>query len=120
MTTTTTLDGFGRAISVQTGHDSTTVSEVDTQYAPCACSPLGKLWRTSVPFAAGGSPSGWTTYTYDGSGRTLTVTKPDGVSVTTYLYQGNTTKITDAAGKWKSFTNDRASMDMTAWEVSAR
>ncbi len=102
----TTLDGFGRAISVQTGHDSTTVSEVDTQYAPCACSPLGKLWRTSVPFAAGGSPSGWTTYTYDGSGRTLTVTKPDGVSVTTYLYQGNTTKITDPASKWKSFTND--------------
>ncbi len=33
---TTTLDGFGRVIKVQTVHDSTAVSEVDSQYAPCA------------------------------------------------------------------------------------
>jgi RHS repeat-associated protein len=47
----------------------------------------------------------WTTNTYDGSGRTLTTTLPDG-SVTTYLYQGNTTKTTDSAGKWKKQTAD--------------
>ena len=46
----TTLDGFGRTIKVETGHDSTTVSQVDTQYAACACSPLGKLWRRPVAF----------------------------------------------------------------------
>jgi YD repeat-containing protein len=57
----TTLDGFGRTIRVETGHDSTTVSQVDTQYTACACSPLGKLWRTSAPYAPGGSPQ-WTTY----------------------------------------------------------
>src|SRR5438067_10996628 len=33
--------------SQESGHDSTTVSQVDTQYAPCACSPLGKLSKTS-------------------------------------------------------------------------
>jgi RHS repeat-associated protein len=31
---------------------------------------------------------------------------PDGVSTTTYLYEGNTVKVTDPAGKWKKFTLD--------------
>ena len=101
----TILDGFGRVTSVQTGHDTTTVSQVDTQYAACACSPLGKLWRVSLPYAPGGTQA-WTTYTYDGSGRTLTITKPDGASVTRYAYSGNNTTVTDPAGKWKKFTTD--------------
>ena len=102
----TTLDGFGRTISVQTGHDGVTVSEVDTQYAPCGCSPLGKMWRVSEPYTPGQNPV-WTTYTYDVSGRTLTVTKPDGASVTTYSYLGYTTTVTDPAGKWKKLLQRR-------------
>ena len=102
----TTLDGFGRVISVQTGHDSTApVSEVDTQYAPCACSPLGKMSAVSLPYAPGQTSPVWTTYTYDGSGRTLSVTEGDG-SVTRYSYAGNTKTETDPAGKWKTFTTD--------------
>jgi YD repeat-containing protein len=66
--------------------------------------PLGKLWRVSQPYAPGATEY-WTTYTYDGSGRTLTTTAPDG-SVTSYQYTGATTKVTDPAGKWKQFTND--------------
>lgn len=58
----------------------------------------------SQPYAPGGQVN-WTTYTYDGSGRTLTVTAPDG-SATRYSYQGNQTTVTDPAGKWKTFTND--------------
>jgi len=79
---------------------------VDTQYAACACSPLGKLWRTSAPYAPGGTPQ-WTTYAYDGSGRTVSVTAPDGsVTRTEYLsYYGGTfsnfVRVTDPAGKWK-------------------
>ena len=101
----TTLDGLGRTIRVETGHDSVTVSTVDTQYAPCACSPLGKLWRVSQPYAPGATVY-WTTYTYDASGRTLTVTAPDGASTTHYAYQGNQTTVTDPAGKWKTHTTD--------------
>jgi RHS repeat-associated protein len=102
----TTLDGFGRTLSVQTGHDSTTVSEVDTQYAPCGCSPLGKVSQVSLPYTPGQQNPVWTVYTYDTSGRTLTVTKPDGASKTTYSYRGNTTTVTDPAGKWKTLTTD--------------
>ena len=59
-----------------------------------------------APARPGASPQ-WTTYTYDGSGRTLTVSLPlaDG-SVTRYEYTGNTTKVTDPAGKWKKQTTD--------------
>jgi YD repeat-containing protein len=67
----------------------------DTVYAPCACSPLGKLQKTSQPYPAGSSASAWTTYTYDGLGRTLSVQQPDGASTTNYLYTGNLTKVTD-------------------------
>ena len=101
----TTMDGFGRTVMVETGHDSTTVAVVETQYAPCACSPLGKLYRVSQPHAPGFQPIWATTYAYDGSGRTLSVTAPDG-SATSYVYQGNNTTVTDPAGKWKKLTTD--------------
>ena len=59
--TKTTLDGFGRVISVVQGHDSTPFSEVDTKYAPCGCSPLGKVSQVSEPYTPGGTVY-WTTY----------------------------------------------------------
>ena len=112
----TILDGFGRTVRVITGYtvngSGTTVNTVDSQYAACACSPLGKLKQTSLPYAPGGTPA-WTVYTYDASGRTLTAVKPDGASTTTYSYQGNNTTVTDPAGKWKTFTSD-ASGNLTA------
>src|ERR1035438_6080167 len=90
-------------------------TEVDTQYAPCACSPLGKMWRVSQPYAPGGTPV-WTTYTYDGSGRTLTVTAPDGASQTQYTYSGNNVTVTDPAGKWKTSTTDASGNLVTLTE----
>ena len=63
-----------------------------------------KCVRPLLPHAPG-EPPVWTEHVYDASGRTLSVTAPDG-SVTTYSYQGNTTTITDPAGKWKAFTTD--------------
>jgi hypothetical protein len=44
---------------------------------PFCCSPLGKLWGVSQPYAPGGTPV-WTTYTYDGIGRTLSAAAPAG------------------------------------------
>ncbi len=67
--TTTTLDGLGRTASVQTGANGTASSEVDTLYAPCACSPLGKMYQKSQPYGPGDTEV-YTTYTYDALGRT--------------------------------------------------
>ena len=61
--------------------------------------------KTSQPYASGDTVY-WTTYTYDGIGRTLSVQQPDGASTTTYSYSGNQTTVTDPAGKWKTFTSD--------------
>jgi len=106
----TTYDGFGRPVKQESGDNrngaaNTVLSTVDTQYAPCACSPLGKVSQVSMPYAPGETVV-WTKYQYDASGRTIQVTAPDGVSTTTYTYQGNLTKVTDPAGKWKKYTSD--------------
>jgi RHS repeat-associated protein len=103
--TKTILDGLGRTLGVQTGNSSGTISQTDTVYGSCGCSPTGKMVQQSLPYAPGGTPA-YTTYTYDGIGRTLTVVAPDGYSTTSYLYLGNTVKVTDPAGKWKIFTMD--------------
>jgi YD repeat-containing protein len=104
--TRTTLDGLGRAIRVERGTNASNIQSVtDTVYAPCACSPLGKVQRVSQPYAPGSTPA-WTVYSYDGLGRTLSVVQPDGASTTAYAYAGNQTTVTDPAGKWKTFTND--------------
>jgi RHS repeat-associated protein len=93
--TVTTLDGLGRAIRVDRGDTTSMHSSTATVYAPCACSPLAKIQKTSQPYVYGSSASAWTTYTYDGLGRPLTVQQPDGASTTTYVYSGNVTTVTE-------------------------
>jgi RHS repeat-associated protein len=100
-----TTDGLGRTIKVERGDGSVTKSIVDSVYGPCACSPMGKVIQVSQPYAPGQTPV-WTVYTYDAMGRTLTARSPDGASTTTYVYQGNKTTVTDAAGKWKTTVTD--------------
>ena len=100
-----TSDGLGRETKTQTGYGTTTVSTVDTAYAPCACSPLGKMNRQSQPYAPTDAAV-YTNYTYDALGRTVTVTLPDGASKTQYIYQGNVVTVTDPAGKWKQYASD--------------
>jgi len=103
--TKTTLDGLGRPIKIEGGNGSTTVSAAESVYDSCGCSPLGKLKQQAVAHAPGASPA-YTTYTYDGIGRTLSVLAPDGVSTTSYAYSGNTVTVTDPAGMWKKLTMD--------------
>ena len=100
----TVMDGFGRTIQTVNGYGSTTVSTVDSQYAPCGCSPLGKLSQQSQPYAPGGSDA-WTVYHYDASGRTTSSVLADG-STTTYEYQGRYVTVIDPASKWKGFVID--------------
>ena len=76
----TSVDGLGRTVKVETGYNpspgtSVVESVVDTEYAPCACTPMGKMKRVSQPYKPG-NPVVWTTYTYDELGRVLAVTHP--------------------------------------------
>ncbi len=105
-----TLDGFGRTVKVETGYTTnngspTIVGQSESIYAPCGCTPMGKVKQTSATHAPGG-PVYWTVYTYDPLGRTLTVSQPNNLGQTRYAYAGNTVTVTDAAGKWKTFTTD--------------
>jgi RHS repeat-associated protein len=101
----TWFDGFGRPIKEETGDAGGTKSISETEYDACACTPIGKLKRTSRPYAPGGTVY-WTTNTYDALGRTVTVALPSGAGSTTYSYAGNTVTVTDPAGRWKKFTSD--------------
>jgi RHS repeat-associated protein len=103
--TRTTLDGLGRTIKVETGDGSGTKSEVDTAYGPAGLDPLGKMVTQSEPYAQGFAYA-WTTYSYDGLGRTTSVVAADGASTTTYSYVANTVTATDPAGNAKTFTMD--------------
>src|ERR1700735_1340394 len=96
------MDGFGRTVKTSTGYGTTTVSQADTVYVPCGCSPIGKMGQQSAPYTG---LEYWTTYNYDGLGRTTYVEPPDG-SITPYSYAGNTVTVTDPAGITKTFTID--------------
>ena len=98
-----------RPYKVSTGYGSggtsTTLSSTDTIYDTCGCTPIGKPYQVSMPYAPGATPV-YKVNTYDAIGRTLTTVLPDGTSTTSYSYQGNIVTVTDPAGKWKQYTTD--------------
>ncbi len=102
--TSTYLDGLGRTYRVATGYSSTT-SYVDTVYDTCGCTPIGKVYRVSLPYAPGATPV-WTVNVYDPIGRTVSTIAPDGASTTNYNNQGNTVTIGDALNNWKQYMWD--------------
>jgi len=101
------LDGFGRTVQTTTGYgtspNQTTISTVYTTYAPCGCSPLGKVSQVSQPWVSGSKY--YTVYTYDGMGRPISIAAPDGTSTqstTQYVYKGNQVTVTDPANHAKT------------------
>ena len=111
--TQTQLDGLGRPHVVLTGYGSpcgsgTILSQAQTNYESCGCSPLGKMYQQEVPHVPNAEHVATTTYTYDGIGRTLTVTTAgsDTTGTTSYTYEANTVQVGDPAGNWKNFVVD--------------
>lgn len=101
----TFLDGLGRTSRVAKGNGDTTLSYADTVYDTCGCTPVGKPYKTSLPYPPNGTAA-WKVNTYDALGRTLTTVAPDGSSTTTYSYAGSTVTVADPTGKWKQYTTD--------------
>ncbi|HBY62863.1 MAG TPA: hypothetical protein DEH78_23825, partial [Solibacterales bacterium] len=96
ITTEAVYDGFGRTVeSRQLGPTTIkTAREYDG---------FGRLRRVSNPYETG-TPV-YTTTAYDALDRTLSVTTPDGAATTTD-YTGETTTVTDPAGKKRLLVSD--------------
>lgn len=112
--TKTYKDGFGRTVKTESGYTQgstdTVVSIVETEYAACACTPMGKVKRVSRPYAPG-QTTVWTEYVYDELGRVKEIKPPANSGTgygtsTTYAYAGNTVTVTEPGGNWKKFTTD--------------
>jgi hypothetical protein len=101
----TSLDGFGRTMSTQTGNGTTVVSEVDITYTAAGCVPLGKIGSKSQPYVPGATVY-QTSYVYDGLGRSSYTNLPDSGSAMRYSYAGNSVTVNDPAYKNKTFTRD--------------
>ena len=92
----TTLDGFGRSVSTWNS------SGVRTRIDRDAC---GRVTYASAPYTTGDGSGRGTTTTYDGLGRTQTVsvTDPAGSATTQYAYAGPDVTITDAINRVSSY-----------------
>ena len=94
-TSTTIFDGLGRTSQTQLNSDP-----------DCGSSGLGHVSTVSNAYCLTSDPTyGLTTYAYDALGRTTSVTEPD-ASVISTSYSGNTTTVTDEAGKKRQSTTD--------------
>jgi RHS repeat-associated protein len=122
-----TYDGLGRTIHASTGYGGVPPgapfgtpskpivieSVVDTLYEPCACTPIGKVKRVSLPRPPG-QPVQWTVSNYDELGRTTSTVHAAGSGTTSYVYAVETVsgairatvRVTDAAGRWKKHVMD--------------
>ncbi len=109
---TTTRDVMGRVTRTSLDSDPQGADMVDTTY-----DELGRQKTVSNPHrAAGASTDGITTYQYDALNRTVQVSPPDGTVPTATSpclannsctqYVGNTTTVTDQAGKQRRAVND--------------
>jgi len=99
-----TLDGLGRVTKTQTQDGAGgNCSAVTTGY-----DGLGRVTTISNPFSCSGSPVN-TQYQYDALSRVTKVIPTDGTSSsnnTQYLYAGNSTTVTDPAGKQRQYYSD--------------
>ncbi len=105
----TAFDGLGRPLTttVEDGNNNV-YSIVQTN-----CDAMGRAYKTSNPYT--GSPSYWTTTTFDALSRPTQVQLPDNSS-TTYSYATNTAKVTDPTGKKRESVSDAAGRQVKVLE----
>ena len=109
---TAVYDGLGREKQTQATSDPEGIVYSDTAY-----DQLGRVLKVSNPYRTGDTEY-WTTNGYDGLSRLNLVTKADN-STTSTVYVGNTTTITDEAGKKRQSKTDAIGRLTTVFEDPA-
>ncbi len=109
VTTENIYDGLGRTIHSELVSDPEGTVTTDTLY-----DGDGRVSQVSNPYRSGDTEY-WTTTTYDGLGRVVAVTEQDNSSTST-TYSGNTTTITDEAGKQRKSQTDALGRLTAVWE----
>ena len=100
-TTTVAFDGMGHAVQSILSSDPDGSTSVETQYTG-----MGNVHKQSNPHrASASSTDGTTTTTYDGMGRIIGLTRPDGSDVDT-SYSGNCVSVTDEIGTIRRSCSD--------------
>jgi RHS repeat-associated protein len=89
VTTTSEYDGWGQVIKQTNMHGG----QVNTSY-----DAMGRVASVSNPFAAGGTPSYSTSYSYDALDRKTMITLPDSQTIQT-SYNGNSVTTTDQVNR---------------------
>ena len=104
---TNVFDGVGRISQSQLTSDPS-----GTDYTVTAYDADGRIASVTNPYRTTSDPTyGVTSYRYDALNRTLLVTEPDGSKITT-VYLGNSTTVTDEAGKTReSFVDGAGRME---------
>jgi RHS repeat-associated protein len=105
----TIFDGLGRPIQKQVTSDPEGAVYTDTIY-----DALSRAYKVSNPYRTGDTEV-YTTNTYDGIGRIINVTQADG-SASKTEYIGNTTTVTDEAGKNRKSQTDGLGRLTSVWE----
>jgi RHS repeat-associated protein len=96
----TLYDGMGRLKETQQYESAISYIAQRQEY-----DPQGRQNKTSNPFRPAQESPLWTTQTFDGLGRSLTVMTPDNAVVST-AYSANTTTVTDQTGKQRKNVTD--------------
>src|SRR5215208_5135310 len=106
-------DQLGRTTETRQYEGATNYVVTQQQY-----DALGRPYKTSNPFRPWQSESAvWTTQAFDALGRLVSVTTPDGATVST-AYSGNRTLVTDQAGKQRLSRTNALGQLKDVWEVT--
>jgi RHS repeat-associated protein len=107
LTSVAILDGMGHVIETELTSDPS-----GTDYTVTTYNGEGLVNTVTNPYRSTSDPTyGTTGYLYDALNRSTLVTKPDNSTVTT-IYSGNTTTVTDEAGKTReSFVDGLGRME---------
>ena len=111
---TVLYDGLGRTTETRQYEGGTNYIVTQQQY-----DSLGRIFKVSNPYRPWQSESAaWTTTAFDALGRVASVTTPDN-AVVTRVYSGNTTTMTDQAGKLRRTVTDALARLIRADEPDA-